>query len=145
MTFGRPFPATLTIVLAAFVAGCGFLPGIGNDRLHVLNRTTIHVAIVVNQRNIGVVAPGADADLGPADLGAMPWHVSARTPAGRELVTLDVDPGSVQDQSNLDGTGSYSAPATGVDLSCGQIRLYAGRMMPSGPVPGPGTPGDCAP
>jgi hypothetical protein len=34
-----------------------------------------------------------------------------------------------------------------VDLSCGRLTIWAGDVMPSGPVPppSPGTPGDCIP
>jgi hypothetical protein len=131
--------------VAMLIASCAFVPGIGNDRIHVVNSTTLLVTLVVNGRQIAVVQPSAGADAGPSELGSMPWHAVVRTASGRELVTIDVAPGSVQDVHNADGTGSYSAPAARIDLSCGQIRLYAGRIMPGGPAPGPGSPGDCLP
>jgi hypothetical protein len=94
----------------------------------------------------GAGAPGIAASSYPSDDG-LPDELRDRWPHAVDslLLALDMTPGSVQDQPNLDGTGSYSAPAARIDLSCGQIRLYAGRMMPGGGIPGPGTPGDCSP
>ncbi|HLO34893.1 MAG TPA: hypothetical protein VK194_02370 [Candidatus Deferrimicrobium sp.] len=145
MTVGRVLAGPLAIVLVAIVAGCGLVPGVGNDTLHIGNQTTIPVTLIVNEREIAVVQPNTNADVVPADLGAMPWHVEARTAGGRDLVALDVGPGSVHDVWNLDGTGSYSAPAAGIGLSCGQVVLYVGRIMPNGGPPGPGASGDCEP
>jgi predicted small secreted protein len=133
------------MLAAVLLAGCQSIPGIGNDRLHLADNTEIAVTLVVNGREVAVVQPSSSVDFGPADLGPMPWHVAVRTAGGRDLLTLDVEPDSVHDDPNLDGTGSYSAPATGLDLSCGQLLVYVGRMMPGGGVPGPGTPGDCDP
>ena len=144
---GRGATATfLALVgLGAALCGCGFVPWVGNDSLHVVNSTTIPVTVTVNGREMAVVEAGQTADFGPADLGAQPWRAQALTSGGRELTSLDVEPGSVHDEPNLDGTGTYTGVGARADLTCGQIRLYAGRIMPGGPAPGPGTPGDCDP
>jgi hypothetical protein len=133
------------MTLVAGLGGCGFLPRVANDTLHVLNDTSMPVTLVVNDRVITVVEPMTSANLDAADVGALPLDARVTTASGRELLRLVVEAGSVRDEPNLDGSGSYSAPAARVDLSCGQIRLFAGRIMPGGPAPGPGTPGDCAP
>jgi hypothetical protein len=145
MTARRARVVALSGFLSAVLAGCGFVPGIGNDTLHILNNTTIPVSVVVNDQDVDILEPSSSADIEGGSLPTLPWHVEVRTSGGRDLVALDVPPGSVHDEPNLDGTGSYSAPATRIDLSCGQVRIYVGRMMPGGPVPGPGSPGDCDP
>ena len=136
----------MTAQLRITVLGCGASPGVprvGNDRLHLLNDTTVPVQLAVQGRVIAFVDPGASKEYGPSDLGPMPWRVAVLSNSGRPLLSLVVEPDSVHDDMNVDGTGSCSAPSAGLDLSCGQLLVYVGRMMPGGGVPGPGVPGDC--
>ena len=60
------------------------------------------------------------------------------------LVELTVRPGDVWQQRNPDGSTTAQGAGARVDLSCGRIDITSGVFM-SGPVPGPGVPGDCDP
>jgi hypothetical protein len=113
--------------------------------LHVDNGTTMALTIVVNGQPVAhVVAKDAKA-IPVASLPPLPWTVEARSMSGRVIVILTVEPGSVVDIRNADGTGSHSAPGARADLSCGRLDMYPGSAGMMGPAPGPGVPGDCVP
>ena len=137
----------LVLVLGAVVAiaGCGFLVSGPDYSLNVSNDTTIPVTVLLDGRPISVVEPGNGMQIHDREMPARPWRVEITTAGGRRLATMVVAEGSVVDERASDGTGSYSAPAARADLSCGSIRVWAGTVMPGGPAPGPGVPGDCAP
>lgn len=105
----------------------------------ISNGTNIPVTLVVNDAAIETVAPGADADFPAGQLSGLPWRVEARTLTGRVLLSLVVHDGDVRYTAN-----SSKGDAARVDLSCGRIDLWSGPPM-AGPMPGPGSPGDCAP
>jgi hypothetical protein len=138
--------ATVAVALvAALAAGCSHILSGPDYSLNVSNGTTIPVTLVLNEKPISVIEPGNGMMIHSSDMPARPWTVELTTAAGRSLAELAVTEGSVVDERAFDGTGSYSAPAARADLSCGQVRVWVGQVMPGGPVPGPGVPGDCDP
>lgn len=139
-----PMLRLVSIVGAALmVLGCSLLPP--DYTIHVSNGTTLALTVTVNGGDIVVLEPGTSADVQPGELPALPWSVTTRTATGRVVATMDVEPGSVVDDRAIDGTGSYSAPAGGVTLSCGQVRMWVGGTSPIGGGPAEGKPGDCEP
>jgi hypothetical protein len=135
-------PAALALVVLSLL-GCSVLPP--DYTLHVSNGTTLPLTLVVNGVKVSDLAPGTEASVVAGDLPSLPWSVSTRTPTGRVVATMQVEPDSVVDDRAIDGTGSYSAPAGGVALSCGQVRMWVGGMEPIGGGPAEGKPGDCEP
>jgi hypothetical protein len=132
-------------VVAALAAGCSHVIFGPDYSLTVSNSTTIPVTLVLNEQPVSVIEPGNSIMIHAGDLPARPWTVELTTDGGRSLIELAVAEGSVVDERALDGTGSYGAPAARADLSCGQVRVWVGQVMPGGPAPGPGVPGDCDP
>lgn len=113
--------------------------------LSISNGTTLDVTLVVNGRAIDTVPPGAQRDPLPAALlPTLPWLVEARSPSGRVLSSMTVRQGDVSRTSDGNGGVLLRGHAVRVDLSCGRLDLWSGPPM-AGPMPGPGTPGDCAP
>ena len=141
------------MVMVAALAGCGApatpSPSPGNlPTLGVSNGTSLDVTLVVNGRAVGVYpADGPPPSISPGALPPLPWAVEARSPTGRVLTSMSVtDAGSTTVLP--DGTIKRVGAGMGrVDLSCGRLTIWAGDVIPSGPVPpsNPGTPGDCAP
>jgi hypothetical protein len=103
----------------------------------IANGTSIEVELVVNGSHIRMIPPLTNIEVRAAELPALPWQSGVTTKAGRTLVTLEVRSGAVHVTSN----GSSGVGAR-VDLSCGRLDVYSGPPM-AGPMPGPGTPGDC--
>jgi len=145
-----------SLFIAAGLAGCTTItpsqtPVVATARGPVLgieNGTTLTVELFVNGRSVGESRPGVG--LSPVDFGslpALPWTVEARSPSGRVLTSMTVEPGvvaiSTDPAGNLGSSGTFGR----VDLSCGRITIWAGYNAPSGPAPDPsgGSPGDCAP
>ena len=136
--------ALLVVVVSAPMAGCvpqgaGAIPTLGVD-----NGTTMAVTITVNGSIIDTVQPRTQRSIEPATLPAMPWTVRALSPSGRVLLELVVVAGAVSRTTHPDGSTSMRGAGNRVDLSCGRLDVYAGPPM-LGPMPGPGTPGDCEP
>jgi len=145
---------TAAIVLALAVAACGAYasPSPGNQEpnptLGVANGTTLIVTVVVNGRPVGVFPPGeAGPGVDPAALPPLPWAVEARSPTGRVLTSMRVEPGQVTTTTVPGVAVQHSGTMGRVDLSCGRLTIWAGDVQPSGPVPpeSPGAPGDCDP
>ncbi len=133
------FPLLLAV---AVIAGCGVIPS-DPPSLHISNGTTLVVALTINGQEIGEFRPGVGgAVFHEQPLPPLPWTVEARTETGRLLTSMFVLPGAVTTaEDGSGGTGVFGR----VDLSCGSLRIWAGDTPPSGPMPGPGMPGDCEP
>jgi len=112
--------------------------------LHVMNGTALAVAVAVNGAALAVVPPRDGAQWPAAQLPALPWLVEARTVAGRLLTTMTVRPGDVW-TVDVPGKAAFGGSFARIDLSCGRLDLWAAMFQPSGPAPGPGQLGDCAP
>ena len=130
------------------LAGCGATtspapsppPGLG-----ISNGTTLTVTLVVNGTTVATFAPHTGRDAIPASLlPALPWKVEARSPSGRLLTSMTVRAGDVRQTFLPNGEGSTQGDGVRVDLSCGRLDIWSGPPL-SGPAPGPGSPGDCAP
>lgn len=142
--------ALLVVGVAACAAppGPSTISGSGMPTLGVSNGTNLVVTLVVNGRAVADVRPGEPApSIDTTALPALPWTVEARSPSGRVLTTMQVDPGQARSTTNSDGTGSSQGAFGRVDLSCGRLTIWAGDTQPSGPAPigSLGTAGDCAP
>jgi hypothetical protein len=131
------------LATVALTSGCSLLPA--DYTLHVSNSTTLPLTLVVNDHQVAILEPGTDADISSDRLPALPWNVATLTSTGRSVATMDVAPGSVVDQRAIDGTGSYSAPAGRITLSCGLVLMCVGNTRPSGGGLAEGVAGDCAP
>ena len=137
--FASPSATLGLILVVAVVAACAPAPtGIPHD-LVVSNQTSISVTLVVNGTSVRTVQPGSQETILVRDLPAQPWSVEARTSAGRVLSAMTVRPGDVWERGN-----EMKGDAVRVDLSCGRLDMWSGPPL-LGPVPGPGTPGDCNP
>jgi hypothetical protein len=109
-------------------------------KLSISNQSTLTVTLVVNGTVIETIAPGQVDDVPAQRLSSLPWNAKVLSPSGRDLLQLTVHAGDVRQVP-----GSFSAgPGARIDLSCGRIDLWSGPGI-TGPGPGPGTPGDCAP
>jgi len=101
------------------------------------------MSVVVNgQRVADFPAWGPEPSIDVATLPPLPWTVEARSPSGRVLASMHVEPGQVSSSGN-----SFTGAMGRVDLSCGRLTIWAGDAPPLGPAPDPaaGTPNDCAP
>src|SRR6266540_4650223 len=110
--------------------------GVPHDLL-ISNQTSIPVAVVVNGTLVRAVQPHMQETIFVKDLPAQPWFVEARTSGGRVLSSMTVRPGDVWERGN-----EMKGDAVRVDLSCGRLDMWSGPPL-LGPLPGPGTPGDC--
>jgi hypothetical protein len=124
-------------------------PPPSSPNLGVSNGTTLTVTIFVNGQRVGdfpSAGPGPSID--PATLPAMPWTVEARSPSGRVLTSMHVEPGQATTAIGLGGVVDHRGTMGRVDLSCGTLIIWAGAFAPTGggpPPPSPGKLGDCAP
>jgi hypothetical protein len=119
-----------------------------NPTLGVSNGTTLVVTLVVNGKPVGMFPPGGPGPtIDVAALPPLPWTVDARSPSGRVLTSMRVEPGQVTTTTVPGVAIQHSGTMGRVDLSCGRLTIWAGDVQPSGPVPtaSPGTPGDCVP
>ncbi|OGO59183.1 MAG: hypothetical protein A2V85_14205 [Chloroflexi bacterium RBG_16_72_14] len=136
--------ATLALasLLAIGLIGCTPDPGsvltppaaVELPPLSVSNETSIPISLIVNGEVIEIVSPGDREDPIEAALPSLPWSIEARSPTGRVLVTLAVGP--------EDRITATHGRATGVDLSCGRLRIWSGPPL-DGPTFIPGPSGDC--
>jgi hypothetical protein len=151
-TFARVRIGIVGFAVASLVGGCSVVASLlpsplippGAPRpigVEVANGTTLRITIVVDGVAVADIGPG-DGTQAPivADvLGPMPWHVEARTPSGRVLLTLTVNDGDV-----FYGQNTTRGDAARIDLSCGRLDVWVGPPL-IGPMPGPGVAGDCVP
>jgi hypothetical protein len=112
--------------------------------LEVGNGTTLAVTLVVNGTALRVIPPGGSASIPVGELPLLPYAIEARSPRGRVLTSMTVNAGDVRETTTPNGAREYSSAAVRVDLSCGRLDIWSGFPM-LGPLPGPGTPGDCEP
>lgn len=147
----------LSFVIAAVLAACtttspseapSIEPRAGRPVLGIENGTNLTVKLFVNGESVGESRPGVG--LPPIDfdnLPALPWTVEARSPSGRVLTSMRVEPGFVAISTDPAGNLGTSGTLGRVDLSCGRLTIWAGYNAPSGPPPPSpaGSPGDCAP
>ncbi len=164
MTRGRGIRGTI-LVVGLLVGACGSpsattpVPAVSLDpsggivgvvppdsmSLAVNNSSTLTVSLVVNKMLIASLDPGTclgctDDSAVPASLlPPLPWQAEVHAPSGRVLLSLTVNAGDVEYESN-----SSKGDANRVDLSCGRIDLWSGPPL-VGPPPGPGSSGDCRP
>ena len=113
--------------------------------LHVANGTRLALSIVVNGQPVALAAAKDSKDIPVAALPALPWTVEARSVSGRVVLAFTVEPGSIVDDRNADGSRTHRAPGARADLSCGRLDMYPGSTPMLGPAPGPGVAGDCEP
>jgi hypothetical protein len=140
----------LLLSIAASVAffACTAAPPAPRVNLGIANGTTLTVSLFVNGQLVADSPPNAPGPtIDPNSLPPLPWTVEARSPTGRVLTSMTVEPGEVRTATGPDGQISYSGTIGRVDLSCGRLTIWAGDAVPSGPAPppSPGSPGDCVP
>ena len=143
----------LFLVIAGLiaVAACGSTSpsaSTGPVKLGVANGTSLTVSVFVNGQHVGEFPAGSPGPtIDPASLPPLPWKVEARSPSGRVLTSMTVQPGQVTMTTGPGGEIEQTGTFGRVDLSCGRLTIWAGDVQPSGPAPppSPGSPGDCAP
>lgn len=146
MPVPRTSPGAVALAVVLVLTACSPLTGADRPNLGVSNGTTLVVTLVVNNAAVGEFPPGEPgSDIDEMRLPPLPWTVEARSPSGRVLTDMRVEPGMVWTKPRADGGTERSGVLGRVDLSCGSLRIWAGDVQPSGPVPGPGQPGDCEP
>lgn len=131
----------LFALLLVLVVGC-VVPTRTLD-LTVSNQTTLVVTVFLNGGVFGSLPPGEVHAMFVSG-GSGPWLVEARAPSGRVLSSMTVRAGDVSETTNPDGGRTRRGAAVRVDLSCGRLDMWSGPAL-AGPMPGPGTPGDCEP
>ena len=126
----------VSAALSAIVvlAGCALMPS-AQDKppLGVSNGTTLVVTLFVNDQAVAQVPPGGPRpEIDLEGLPPLPWTVEARSPSGRVLTTMRVEPGQVWATTRPDGLLDSSGTFGRVDLSCGSLRIWAGsRSRPA--------------
>ena len=104
------------------VAGCTrVLPPSTSVDVGIVNDTTIVVGLFVNGRHIADYPPSSKPapSIDIATLPARPWAVEARSPSGRVLMSLSVEPGHPSE-------GAMTARSVG--LACGYLELWVGEF-----------------
>jgi hypothetical protein len=130
--------AGLCLVVAAGCSNRGVIAP-SAMKLSVSNQSTLAVTLVVNGTVIETIDPGRVDDVPAQRLPRLPWDAHVLSPSGRDLLQLTVHAGDVRQ-----GPSFEAGDGARIDLSCGRIDLWSGPPL-LGPMPGPGTPGDCAP
>ena len=126
------------------IAACSPTPTGAAHDLVVSNQMTLTVTLVVNGAVVRTVQPQTQEIVSTNDLPPLPWSVETRTPSGRVLSNLTVRAGDVSETNFHGGGRGMKGDAVRVDLSCGRLDMWSGPPL-LGPLPGPGTPGDCDP
>lgn len=143
----RPIRYLAFALLVAMIAGCSAFAGSPN--LGARNGTTIEVAIVVNNVEIGRLAPGESIDDLQGRAGRRPWLIQLRTiTSGRAVLTMRDDPTEGEPAADANGLAAVNAFLVTVDLSCGRLEAWTGdrSAIAAPPIPDqPGRPGDCEP
>ena len=138
----------MSIAAAVAVLACRAASPTTPVDLGIANGTTLTVSLYVNGRLVSDSHPGAPSpSIDPNSLPPLPWTVEARSATGRVLTAMLVEPGEVWMAIGPDDQVSHNGTFGRVDLSCGRLTIWAGDVVPSGPIPppSPGSPGDCVP
>ncbi len=131
------------VVAAALVAACTILPGVqeGADIVYE-NGSTLDVVIRVNGTPAGM-APAGESGAVPLRGVAFPWRVEAVSPAGRVLVSMQLDAAPT---CATQGDATSCTGALGlVDMVCGRLAIWASDQAPSFPAPNPAGGEPCGP
>lgn len=130
------------VSLAALVlAGCTrTLPPATSVDVGIVNGTSMSVGLFINDHRIADYPPGGGSipSLDPRSLPNLPWRVEARSPSGRVLQSLTVQPGELRAGSMTSGS---------IDLACGNLELWVGDFIQKSlpPAPTPEQPEACDP
>jgi len=138
----------ITLVVVGCASDPVASPATSKPFLGISNGTILAVTVVVNGRSVGVDEPeGPAPTFDAAFLPELPWTVEARSPSGRVLASMHVEAGDIWSTARPGGVVESEGTFARTDLSCGSLRIWAGDVMPSGPMPASpaGSPGDCAP
>jgi len=146
--------AALGLAAAMLLGGCslleGFVPNLRPGptpqpaQIEVSNGTTLDLALFVNGTQVASIPGGGGTTVPPDRLPPMPWSVEARSSSGRVVASFGATTDELEPVVGVDSTG-WTIAGDRVDLSCGMLVMFAGTIAIVGPVPGPGTPGDCVP
>jgi hypothetical protein len=140
--------AAASALLIVVSGACGLPQPSSSDAafgdLGVSNGTALAVTLIVNGAAVATVEPGAGATVPKRSLPPMPWTVEARSPTGRVLVSFVARAEDISRTEIPGGVTRLTGAGGRADLSCGRLDVWVGPPM-SGPIPGPGVPGDCAP
>lgn len=112
--------------------------------LSVSNETSLDLVLVVNNQSIQALAAHTLTIVSASELPPLPWAAEVQLPSGRSLIAAVARAGDVWSRAIPNGGTEMHGIGTRVDLSCGRIDLYTGPPL-MGPMPGPGSPGDCDP
>lgn len=132
------------MALAACTSGPTRVP-LGQPQLDIDNGTTLTVTVEINGQHVGDYGPGTQTalDLGP--LPQLPWHLVARWPNGRTLLTFDVPAGDPDMTAQPQGESDHGGHGSRVYLTCGTLLIWAGTVpMPQSPF-SPTPTDDCSP
>jgi hypothetical protein len=105
--------------------------------VHVSNETTLTLTVSINGNVAATSAPQTQSDVDPSAY-QQPWHATVSTSSGRQLIDFSY---SASDVVYIDN--SARGVAQRVDLSCGQLDVYAGPALAGPPPPSSFAPGDC--
>ena len=109
--------AALVALMAFLAAACSSTVAPERPPLGIANGTTLTVTLVVNGRPIGESTPGEEPSIDVSALPGLPWLVEARSPSGRVLTSMRVEPGQVWTRTGSDGVVEHSGTLGRVDLS----------------------------
>lgn len=104
--------AVALLALLALLAACMAAPTPSRPNLGIANGTALTVTLVVNGQPIGEYKPGGDPFVDVSSRPPLPWDVEARSPTGRVLTSMHVEPGQVSSTHGSDGAAQARRPTT---------------------------------
>jgi hypothetical protein len=106
------------------------VPSQEHASLGVSNGTTIPVTLILNGVVVRTIEAGGYEDPVTATLPPLPWLVETRSPSGRVLSQMTVNPGDVVYQTpDANGRSAAKGDAVRVDLPCGRLDVWAGPPL----------------